>query len=410
MSLASQQIRKGCKITEVGEIPEDWEVKETQQLCTLKAGGTPSTIVPEYWNGDIPWMKSGDLHQKYVLSVSNYITEIGLSSSSTHLFSKGTVLIGLAGQGKTRGTTAINMIPLCTNQSIAGLKVGDEIMDMYLYHYFDNLYEELRELSSGDGGRGGLNLTILGNIPVAHPVSKVEQTAIATVLSDQDALIAQLEKLIEKKKLIKKGMMQALLTPDDQWIYSELGEYVKLQGGYPFASSSFCESGISVLRIGSIMDGHVVPDKFVDEASHIPPEFWVCKGEVLIAMSGATTGKTGLYDLTTDGIINQRVGKFKALKEDRLCHEYINTFVVQHQFKEQLEQYMANSAQPNISAKQIESTQIWFPPNLERQRIISQLYSSLLDELNKLRFQLNKQKMIKKGLMQELLTGRTRLV
>ena len=93
------------------------------------AGGTPSTLKPEFWNGNIRWMNSGELNLKRVYEVENRITEEGLEKSSTKLIPLGCVLIGLAGQGKTRGTVAINMVDLCTNQSIASIHPNPKVFD-----------------------------------------------------------------------------------------------------------------------------------------------------------------------------------------------------------------------------------------------------------------------------------------
>jgi type I restriction enzyme, S subunit len=190
---------------------KDWKIKKIGDFTDCTAGGTPSTAIDKYWGGNIKWMSSGELHQKFVKDVKERITEEGLSNSSTKIVPSNCVLIGLAGQGKTRGTVALNMLELCTNQSIAAIYPNNNFEPMYLYYNLDNRYEELRELSAGDGGRGGLNLSIIRNITVPFP-SKKEQSAIAQVLSDMDAEITALETRRAKTQAIKQGMMQELLT------------------------------------------------------------------------------------------------------------------------------------------------------------------------------------------------------
>lgn len=148
---------------------------------------------------------------KRVYEVAGRITEAGLRNSSTKMIPPQCVLIGLAGQGKTRGTVAVNMVPLCTNQSIAAIFPNLSFDTGYLFYNLENRYEELRELSTGDGGRGGLNLSIIRAIEVPFP-SKSEQQAIGQVLSDMDAEIEALEARVAKTRDIKQGMMQQLLT------------------------------------------------------------------------------------------------------------------------------------------------------------------------------------------------------
>jgi len=189
----------------------EWEVKNIGDFASATAGGTPSTLVPEYWNGDIRWMSSGELNLKKVYGVEGRITEIGLKNSSTKIVPPKCVLIGLAGQGKTRGTAAINYIELCTNQSIAAIFPNDSFVPEYLFYNLYLRYNELRNLSTGDSGRGGLNLKIIKGIPIPFP-SKKEQQAIAQILTDMGAEIESLEQKQNKYKAIKQGMMQELLT------------------------------------------------------------------------------------------------------------------------------------------------------------------------------------------------------
>ncbi|MBK6731360.1 MAG: restriction endonuclease subunit S [Bacteroidetes bacterium] len=180
------------------------------KIAKVSAGGTPESTNPEYWNGNIPWMNSGELNNKRIYSVSNYITSKGLKESSTKLIPPKCVLIGLAGQGKTRGTAAINYIELCTNQSIGSIHPNESVFDSeFLYHKIDSMYEKLRYLSAGDGGRGGLNLQIIKEIDLLLPDIK-EQQKIASCLSSLDALITAQEEKIEQLKLHKKGLMQGL--------------------------------------------------------------------------------------------------------------------------------------------------------------------------------------------------------
>ncbi len=188
-----------------------WETKAIGDFADCTSGGTPSTSVPDYWGGSIRWMSSGELNRKSVEDVEGRITERGLRESSAKVVLPRCVLVGLAGQGKTRGTVAINLVELCTNQSIAAILPNDFFVPEYLYFNLDSRYEELRDISSGDGGRGGLNLQLIRSIDIPFPDID-EQTAIATILSDMDTEITVLEAKISKARQLKQGMMQELLT------------------------------------------------------------------------------------------------------------------------------------------------------------------------------------------------------
>lgn len=192
--------------------PSDWKTVRCRSIARLTAGGTPSTRHLEYWGGDIPWMSSGELNLKRVFDVDGRITDTGLSNSAAKMIPKHSVLIGLAGQGKTRGTAAINEIDLCTNQSVAAIIPDSKKVDyLYLFYNIDSRYNELRRLSTGDGGRGGLNLQLLGSLQIQLPPLP-EQEKIAEILSTWDEAITKVSKLIEAKRTLKKGLMQQLLT------------------------------------------------------------------------------------------------------------------------------------------------------------------------------------------------------
>lgn len=190
----------------------EWGKEKIGSITKLTTGATPATQISENWNGDILWMNSGELNLKYINDVEGRITQIGYESSSTKTIPKHCVLIGLAGQGKTRGTAAINLIPLCTNQSIAAIWPNKIIDPHYLYHYLDNQYEALRALSSGDGIRGGLNLELIRSFFIEFPTSVKEQCKIGKILTDCDNVISIHNKELEQGKLKKKGLMQVLLT------------------------------------------------------------------------------------------------------------------------------------------------------------------------------------------------------
>ncbi|MBK6681580.1 MAG: restriction endonuclease subunit S [Ignavibacteriales bacterium] len=178
-------------------------MKRLTSFAKIQAGATPSTTNPEYWGGKIRWMNSGELNFKKIYEVANRITEKGLKSSSTKVLPVNCVLIGLAGQGKTRGTVAINKVQLCTNQSVAAILPNESFEPEYIYYNLDSRYKELRQLSIGDGGRGGLNLKLIGSLKLPFFLI-LEQKAIVKILSTWDEAIEKTRLLIEQKELLQK--------------------------------------------------------------------------------------------------------------------------------------------------------------------------------------------------------------
>ena len=189
------------------------EMKTLGEIGRCVAGATPSTKVPEYWEGgNIPWMSSGEVHQKNVTHTTNFITKKGYENASTKMLPVGTIVIALAGQGKTRGSVAITAIELCTNQSLCGVIISDvKIVNKFIYYYMSTRYDDLRRISSGDGTRGGLNLKMISSYLV--PISSLsEQQRIVSILDSFEASVANLEEQLALREKQYEYYRNKLLT------------------------------------------------------------------------------------------------------------------------------------------------------------------------------------------------------
>ena len=195
-----------------GGFTDDWEQRKVFDVAEIIAGGTPKTSVLEYWNPkEVPWLSSGEVHKKYITYTDDKISKKGLDHSSAKIIKENSVLIALAGQGKTRGTVAINRIPLSTNQSIAAMIFNDNIVPEFIFSNLDNRYNELRRISSGDGSRGGLNKLLIGNIIIPY-TDKLEQDKIGQFFSLLDHLITLHQRKCDELKNMKKYMLQNMFV------------------------------------------------------------------------------------------------------------------------------------------------------------------------------------------------------
>ena len=189
-----------------------WEQRKVSGVAEICAGGTPSTGIEKYWHPkEIPWLSSGEVHKKYITYTDNKISVEGLNNSSARMIPANSVLIALAGQGKTRGTVAINRISLTTNQSIAAMIFSKEIVPEFVFCNLENRYEEIRRMSSGDGSRGGLNKQIVGEIEIPY-ASKEEQAKIGAYFSKLDYLITLHQRELEKLQSIKKALLEKMFV------------------------------------------------------------------------------------------------------------------------------------------------------------------------------------------------------
>ncbi len=185
-----------------------WELLAISEIAKCIAGATPSTSVNENWiNGTIPWLSSGEVATGRIKTTEKKITKIGYDSCSTRLIPAHSIVIAMAGQGKTRGTVGVAEIELCTNQSICSLINMDASMNTdFLYYQLKYLYKELRSVSNGDGGRGGLNLKVIGRFNVAIPPLALQQQFAEkiTAIEQQKTLIKQ--SLAEAETLFNSRM------------------------------------------------------------------------------------------------------------------------------------------------------------------------------------------------------------
>ena len=207
--LFSQEVR--FKADDGSEF-SDWEEKKIDDVAICFAGATPSTKIPEYWeDGTIRWMSSGEVNNGQIHDTERRISQLGFDKCSTKMVKPNTVVMALAGQGKTRGMVAITRVPLCTNQSLCAIETNDDICDDYLYQYLQTQYNNLRLISSGDGTRGGLNLKLVVGYTVGVPCF-AEQQKIADCLSSLDEVIEKQKTTLAAWEEMKKGLLQQMFV------------------------------------------------------------------------------------------------------------------------------------------------------------------------------------------------------
>ena len=194
------------------KLPRGWEWKRIGQLCDLQTGATPSRQKPEYFDGCIRWLVSGDINQEVIFDCEGRITEKGLTNSNCKILPPDTVLIALNGQGKTRATVALLKVPAACNQSLVGMIPFDtSILDPTFlllslkYRYFD-----IREIT-GQKQRRGLNMRLVSNLPI--PLAPLaEQHRIVAKVDELMALCDRLEQQQSDNNATHQTLLTTLLT------------------------------------------------------------------------------------------------------------------------------------------------------------------------------------------------------
>ncbi|PJZ36987.1 hypothetical protein CH354_07655 [Leptospira levettii] len=199
---------KGWKDSEVGLIPEDWEVKRLGDVAIMYSGGTPNTSNPNYYNGHINWITSSDLNKYHIKDVEGRISNLGYENSACKMVTPGTVLVAL--YGATAGVTAISFITSAINQAVLAILIKNKSSKFLFYKL--TLMKRYILSTFLQGGQGNLSSEIYKDLDCSFPENLLEQEAIANVLSEMDEEIEVLEQKVEKAKGIKQGLMQVLLT------------------------------------------------------------------------------------------------------------------------------------------------------------------------------------------------------
>jgi len=183
----------------------EWVEKRLGDLCNTFSGGTPDTTNKNYWNGDIPFIKSGEINNKIT---SQKISELGLKNSSAKLVKKGDLLLAL--YGATSGEVAISKLKGAINQAVLCIRCK-KVKEIFLYHLL--FYNKLKIISKyTQGGQPNLSAKIIKSIKIHIPPTLAEQQKIADFLSLIDEKIQLQSQKIEKLENYKKGLMQKLLT------------------------------------------------------------------------------------------------------------------------------------------------------------------------------------------------------
>ena len=212
--LFTQGLRgEALKESEIGLMPESWELAEISRHFSVVSGGTPSRGIAAYWSGgSIPWVKTTEVNYCNITKSEEFITRQGLENSAAKMLPAGAILMAMYGQGVTRGKVAILGIEAACNQACAAMTPNDDVVQpRYLYHFLAWRYETIRSLAHG-GQQQNLNLEIVRDLPIAYPASRDEQVEIIATLDALDSKISAHRKKHAVLDELFKSLLQKLST------------------------------------------------------------------------------------------------------------------------------------------------------------------------------------------------------
>ena len=351
-----------------------WTYKKIKEVGEVIGGTTPSTSNPAYWGGDICWISPAELHgEHYLYDSVKKITKEAVAAKSLKQLPIGTVILS---SRAPIGKIAINKIPMYCNQGFKCVVCGPELYNEYLYWWFYGKKDYLNSLGTG-ATFPEISKTVVENIAIPIP-SLPEQQRIVKRLDAAFAHIDELKANAEKQLAEVQALFQRSLTeemkPKEGWEEKKLGEVTSFQNGFAFKSNLFRSKGNPIVRISNIQNEEIDTKGIVyfnkKDYDVNFDGFRIFPNDILIAMSGGTTGKIGINKTDITFYQNQRVG---VIREDvkKLNHRFLYYFL--HTKSEESLKIAAGAAQPNLSTAQIKDFLIPLPPLPTQQRIVERL-------------------------------------
>jgi len=370
------ELKEGYKKTGVGVIPEDWDTKKIKNLAQITTGSKNTQDRIE--SGEYPF----------------FVRSQTVERINSFSFDGEAVLTAGDGVGTGKVFHYING-KFDFHQRV--YKISDfieKIDGYYFFLYFSNhFYNRIMQMTA-KSSVDSVRMEMIAEMQIPLPSTKAEQTAIATALSDVDALIQSLEKLIAKKCNIKQGAMQELLKPKEGWVVKKLGEMFSITAGgdlrkdefssvndekycYPIYSNALTNAGL--YGYCSSYDHH---------------------GNCITVTARGTVGFANSRDRKFSAI-----GRLLTLKPI----EKLNCVFIAEYINLKVEFANESTGVPQLTAPQISKYEVVIPDYTEQTRIAT-ILSDMDAEISALETKLAKYKQVKRGMMQELLTGRIRLV
>lgn len=414
---------EGFKNTEVGVIPEDWDVKSIEELCVpsgLVRGPFGGALKKEFFvtYGYKVYEQKNAIYSDVTLG-RYYIDSLKFNELRRFELKEGDFIISCSGTIGKICQIPKNFEKGIINQALLKLTLNcEQNSDKYFLQYFrwNNFQANIIDSTQGGAMKNLIGMSDFKKTKIPLPPTKAEQTAIATALNDADALISSLEKLIAKKKAIKQGAMQELLKQKEGWKENTLGEVATLKariGWQGLTTAEYRKTGSYFLITGTEFKNGFIDWEccnYVDESRYNQDKnIQVKPNDVLVTKDG-TIGKVALIkSVPKPATLNSGVFVIRPIK-DSFDPEFFYYLLLSDVFKVFLSQLSAGSTIIHLYQKDFVTFKFFTPKSLDEQKIIAEVLSDMDNEILILEGKLKKQKQLKQGMMQSLLTGKIRLV
>lgn len=386
MSFPRYPTYKDSGVEWLGQVPDHWAASKLRWISRRYSGGTPNKEVPEYWQeGTVPWLNSGAVNDWLITEPSAYISERALTNSSAKWIPAGSLLMALAGQGKTKGMTAQLAFPSTCNQSMAAIIPSDEIEPRFLLWWLNANYQNIRNMAGGDL-RDGLNLELLGNIPCPLPPHD-DQRRIAAFLDHEtakiDTLIAEQQRLIEllneKRQAVISHAVTKGLNPNapmkpsgvewlgdvpKHWVVGGLPRFIGPVVDYRGRTPEKLDSGMFLVTARNIRNGKIDYEASEEYVSPASAESLLARGrpeigDLLFTME-APLGSVAQID-RSDIALAQRVVKFRG-RPGMLENKFLMYYIMGSFIQARLSTLATGSTALGIKASKLSMIECVCPP------------------------------------------------
>jgi len=412
------EVKPGYKMTEVGFIPDDWKAIALKVLGFDISDGNYSSKYPkssDFCDFGIPFIRANNIGKMKILDEDlRYISKAQHSGLLKGHLKKGDILITTRGDIGQVAFVPDGHVGSNINAQLVRINTDNSLCNHRFLGYvltFSSSQKQFENLQTGSALKQ-LPVGKLTSLVIPLPASKAEQEAIASALSDVDALIESLEQLVAKKRNIKQGAMQELFCPKIGWNTAKLGDLGTFSKGNGVRRDQSLSGDLPCIRYGEIYTQH---DNFVKEFySWISPEVAASarrlrQGDILFAGSGETKEEIGKCVAFVEDVEAYAGGDIVILSlafGDSLFWGYcLNTSSVCRQKASRGQ----GDAVVHITASALAEIEVTFP-SVQDQRNIATVLFDMDVELASLESKLTKARHLKQAMMQELLTGRIRLV
>lgn len=393
-----------------------WEFIKLGSICKTGAGGTPLKRKKEYYeNGNIPWLRSGEVNNRNITKCEIKITEEGLNNSSAKLFPKGTVLIAM--YGATAGEVGILNFECSTNQAVCGILPNQKLLPEFLYYFFLDFKNELVAQAVGNA-QPNISQTKIKNTLVPL-ISKEKQKQIVAILDQAFAAIDQAKANIEKnienaKELFQSKLNEIFSQKGEGWEEKRLSDIVSeviTKGATPTTYGfPFVEEGIVFLRSECVSDNGFNPKgiRYISDGANEKMRRSIIKpGDILISITG-NIGRVVRYPANmSNGNINQHIARVRVTDESILS-DFIVYQIQSEVIQKHYQSVYNGTAYPLLSLKQIRETVVNIP-NIDKQtRIVSHidaLKKSTLQLISQYYTKSNDLEELKKSILQKAFAG-----